>query len=92
MMLNPTNMLPKIASWISNPGTNTCQASPGGKPLDFDRGSSSGPNSAHSSATVISAARSGSSVRLPRSSRQAAGSDRYGVLFGVSPKLWVFGR
>ena len=46
MMPNPTNMLPKMPSWISIPGTNTCHASPGGKPFVDAIGSSSGPNSA----------------------------------------------
>ena len=42
----PTNAAPKIPSCTSRPGTNTCQASPGGNPGDCTTFSSSGPNSA----------------------------------------------
>ena len=32
MMPNPTNSVPNMPSWMSRPGTKTCQELPGGKP------------------------------------------------------------
>ena len=40
----PAKAAPKMPSWTSSPGTNTCQAEPGGKPGADATGSSSGPN------------------------------------------------